>query len=105
VKKESRKKGIPKPTPIAHPGMPALEWMNDAAGRLPRLTAVGSRRMLVENHTGILSVGEQEVRLSTRIGLLAVRGKDLALSEVRPGSLIVHGTISCVELPCEGERD
>ena len=82
--------------------LPALEWVEDAAGRCARATVVGGRSLLVENHTGILSFTEACVRLDTVRGPLCVSGSRLSLCDVRPGALIVRGDIARVELPCGG---
>ena len=81
---------------------PALEWVEDAAGQCARATVIGSRSLLVENHTGILDFTAGRVRLDTARGPLCVTGSDLTLRDVRPGALIVRGNIARVELPCAG---
>lgn len=101
MKEISRKVKMPKPHKPAHPGVPALEWLSEVAGRVARVTAVGSRRVLIENHTGIQGFTEEEVRLCTASGFLCVRGRELSLCEVRENALIVHGCIRQVELPEE----
>ena len=80
--------------------LPALEWVEDATGRCARATIIGSRSLLVENHTGILSFTDSRVRLDTARGPLCVTGSGLTLRDVRPGALIVRGDIARVELPC-----
>lgn len=82
--------------------LPALEWVEDASGRCARATVVGSRSLLVENHTGILSFTDRAVRLDTARGPLCVTGSDLKLQDVRPGALVVCGSIERVDLPCTG---
>lgn len=85
----------------AHPPVPALEWIRDVSGRAARATAVGSRRLLIENHRGILDFTDECVRLSTTNGPLCVHGSGLTLCEVRRASLIVQGCIQQVDLPPE----
>ncbi len=92
----------PRPPKRRRRSLPALEWVEDAAGQCARATAIGSRSLLVENHTGLLSFTERCVKLSTARGPLCVHGRSLALSDMRPGALIVRGSISRVELPCAG---
>lgn len=82
--------------------LPALEWLEDAAGRCARATVVGNRSLLVENFTGILGFSRERVRLDTARGPLCVSGSGLTLRDVRPGALIVRGDIARVELPCPG---
>lgn len=85
-----------------HSSAPALEWVEDVSGRCARITAVGSRSLLVENHTGLCDYSETRVCLNSRMGPIRVTGSGLTLCDVRPGALIVRGRVSRVELPCEG---
>lgn len=80
----------------------ALVWSRDLTGRSARVTAIGSNRLLVENHTGILELTDCRVRLGTGCGPITVTGVGLALCDARKGALIVQGSIRRVELPCEG---
>ena len=84
------------------PDAPALEWVQDMSGSCPRVTAIGSHSLLVENHTGILAFTESQIRLDSRAGAVCVLGSGLSLSDVRQGALIVRGDIRRVELPCDG---
>lgn len=104
MKENSRKVRMPKPHSPSHPNAPALEWISDVSGRTARTTAIGCRRVLIENHTGILDFTDEMVRLSTPSGDMRVYGTGLALMEVRPNALMVHGCISRVDLPSEEER-
>lgn len=82
--------------------VPAMEWAAEAAGRAARVTVIGSRSVLVEGFTDIARFACDGVRLTTPRGTLCVFGDGLSLCEVRPGALIVRGTIRRVELPCSG---
>ena len=59
--------------PDAARSPPALEWVEDAAGQCARATVIGSRSLLVENHTGILAFSATRVRLDTGAGRCASR--------------------------------
>lgn len=102
MKENSRKVKMPRPHKPVHPGVPALEWLSDVSGRAVRATAIGSRRLLIENHTGIQGFTGEEIRLSTASGPLSVHGSALTLCEVRENALIVHGSIRRIDLPGEG---
>lgn len=95
---------IPSPRRKRRNTSPALEWLEDISGKAARTTAIGSRKLLVENHTGILSFSQERIRLNTGCGPLEIEGSDLSLQDVRPGALIVHGEIHRVELPCDPRR-
>ena len=102
MKEHSRKIKMPKPHKPSHPGVPALEWFRDVSGRTARVTAIGSRQVLIENHAGILDFTDETVRLSTAAGALCVCGQNLTLCEVREDALIVHGSIRQISLPEDG---
>ena len=84
------------------PDAPALEWLQDVSGCCPRVTAIGSHSLLVENHTGLLTFTDTQIRLGSHAGAVCVLGSGLSLSDVRQGALIIRGKIRRVELPCGG---
>ena len=99
-------KGAPRrPVFRSRTGPDALEWPRDLTGQCARTTAIGSNRLLVENHTGILELTDTRVRLGTGMGPLTVTGRGLSLCQARPGALIIRGALEKVELPCEGGGD
>jgi sporulation protein YqfC len=81
---------------------PALEWTEDMIGRCPRITAVGSHSLLVENHTGIAAFTDTRIVLNSRAGVVCAMGSGLSLSCAREGSVIIRGHIRRIELPCRG---
>ena len=102
MKNHSEKFKMPRPHRPAHPGVPALEWLGDVSGRSVRMTAVGCRRILIENHTGVQDFSDGLVCLSTAGGPLRIHGCELELCEVRKNALIVRGHIRQVDLPESG---
>lgn len=73
-----------------------LIWPSDPF-RAVRVTTVGGCRALVENHRGLEEYAPERVRVRDRQGCVCVRGRALALREVRKDALIVSGTIDAVE--------
>ncbi len=91
-----------RPTRRATPRAVAIEWLEDATGRCARVTALGSRCLMVENYTEIIAFSGDCVRLDSGGGALCVYGSGLCLSDIRPGALVIRGEISRLELPCKG---
>lgn len=81
-------------------GAPALEWFCDVSGRTARVTSIGNRSLLVENHRGVLEFGTERIVLNTLCGSIVVEGADMMLREVRRDALIVQGEVRRVQLPC-----
>lgn len=83
------------------PAFPALEWLEEASGALPRLILAGGKRAMIENLTGILEFTDTCIRLLTRAGVLTITGRDLILTQIRPDALTVRGRIERIDLPGE----
>jgi len=83
---------------------PALDWLCDLSGRTARITSLGNRSLLVENHRGVLDYASDHILLATACGEVEVVGSDLNLSDVRRDALIIRGCIRDVKLP-RGEAD
>lgn len=89
----------------AHKNAPAIEWLSDLSGKTARLTSIGGRSLLVENHRGILEFSDECIRLSSGCGAIEVRGRNLSINEMRRDALIIRGEIRHMELPCPAGGD
>ena len=75
------------------------DWFCDLSGKTARITSIGNRSLLVENHCGILEFTEERITLATRCGSVVVTGGGLSLSQVRRDALVIDGSIRDVQLP------
>lgn len=82
---------------------PALDWLCDLSGRTARVTSMGNRKLLVENHRGVLEFREDCVILATGCGELLVEGEGLYLAELRRDALVISGDVRRVVFPCGKE--
>jgi len=78
---------------------PALDWLCDLSGRTARITTLGNRSLLVENHRGVLVFTSERIVLCTACGEVEVVGSGLSLGDVRRDALIIRGNIRDVKLP------
>ena len=92
------------PGRMTRSAFPAMEWLEEAAGALPRVMLAGSRRAMIENHTGIIEFTPTCVRLMTRQGVLKILGEALLLTQIRPDALTVQGEIRVIEMPEASEH-
>ena len=88
----------------AGPDAPALEWLSDLSGKSARITSIGSKTLLVENHRGVLLCQSDRVMLASGCGAVEISGENLRLCDVRPDALIIRGSIRHISLPCMGEH-
>lgn len=70
----------------------------DALAGLPKLELVGDRELWVENHRGILSYGDDEIRISGGRLVIRVVGEGLKLKAMNGSELLITGRLRAVEL-------
>ena len=97
---EARKRTARRKRPV----LEALSLPEDVSQGSARVILLGGRRALIENLLGVADVGQEEIRLATREGILTVRGQSLMLTDVREGALTVAGRIDSIGLPPSGEE-
>ena len=98
-----RRMNMPRPEKRRRLLPPAMEWKGEAAPGAARVTAVGNRRLLVENHTGVVEFTQACIRLSSKNGPITVEGSGLTLADMRRRQLMICGSISRVTLPGGGD--
>jgi sporulation protein YqfC len=73
-----------------------LEIPQDIVLDLPRLTLLGNKQLLVENHRGIVEYSDFLVRINLSQGMVSIRGADLVLCNLQSEQLLLEGTIASV---------
>ncbi|HHW74876.1 MAG TPA: sporulation protein YqfC [Firmicutes bacterium] len=60
---------------------------------LPRITLVGNMQLYIENHRGVISYDENEVRLSVNKGEVIIRGEGLQIENLLEEELLIKGML------------
>lgn len=81
-----------------------FDFPRDVVMDLPRLTAIGSRQIYVENHRGLIAYDEEEIRISVLNGEITVRGSKLRLRSVYTDDIYIEGNISDIAWLGGGEK-
>lgn len=71
-----------------------LEIPPDIVLDLPRITLLGNRQLLVENHKGIIEYTPDLVRIKLTQGELTVTGAGLGLTSLQTEQILVEGTVA-----------
>lgn len=69
----------------------------DVIAGMSRITVTGCRRVLVENHKGILEYGDSEIHINCGRMILKLFGGSLELRALNTAELLVTGRLSCIE--------
>lgn len=80
-----------------------LELPRDVVQDLPRLVLTGDRRLVIENHKGVIEYTSALLRLNTSRGELRVEGKSLTLVSILREEIWIEGHIEHVEFFDWGE--
>lgn len=74
-----------------------LELPRDIIMDLPRMVLTGDRRLVVENHKGVIEYTSTLLRLNTAKGELRIKGSALVLVSILREEVWVEGCIHQVE--------
>lgn len=70
-----------------------LEIPQDIILDLPRMTMLGNKQLLIENHKGIIEYTPSLVRIKLTQGELIISGKNLILGNLQIEQILVEGTV------------
>ena len=70
-----------------------LDIPQDIILDLPRLTMLGNKQLLVENHKGIIEYTASFVRIKLSQGVILVHGDNLLLGNLQAEQILVEGSI------------
>lgn len=70
-----------------------LEIPQDIVMDLPRITMLGNKQLLVENHKGIIEYTPSLVRIKLTKGELTVSGEGLTLGNLQAEQILVEGVV------------
>jgi sporulation protein YqfC len=73
-----------------------LELPADIVMDLPRITMIGQIHIYIENHRGLLTFSDKELRLLLKQGQLLVRGEQFVIKTILPEEILLEGKISHV---------
>lgn len=74
----------------------SLELPADVVMDLPRITMIGHLHIYIENHRGVKTFSNQELRLNLEQGELLISGDHFVLKTILPEEILLEGTISDV---------
>ena len=66
--------------------------------RIPLIEIAGHKRVLIENHMGVLAYGLEEIQVKMSYGKAIISGQCLSISQLSAEQLVVCGQISAVQL-------
>lgn len=74
-----------------------LDIPQDIVLDLPRITMLGNKQLLIENHKGIIEYTSSLVRVKLNQGELYVHGHNLLLGNLQTEQILIEGTIAEVK--------
>lgn len=68
---------------------------------VPLAEIIGNRRILIENHQGIIAYADDEICIKAGKGSLRIEGAQLELECISQDRVVITGHIHCVRLSSE----
>ncbi|MFV0314585.1 MAG: sporulation protein YqfC [Anaerotignum sp.] len=75
----------------------ALDLPKEIMLDLPLVSLTGREEVTVENHKGILTYAEENIRVATKVGTLCIRGQGLGLKQLTGEALVITGKLTALE--------
>ena len=69
---------------------------------VPLTEVLGNKRILIENHHGIVAYGDANISVKISRGSICIEGRDLEISYMSKDRIIVKGHIDCIRYCCGG---
>ena len=76
----------------------AADLPDEPIPRLPLVEIAGGRRVLIENHLGVVAYESERICVKVTYGTVCVCGNNLELARMIRGQLVITGKIRSVEL-------
>ena len=70
-----------------------FEIPEDVMGDLSRLTMLGNKQLLIENHREIIEYTSTNIRLNLVDGILVVKGSQLVLGNLQSEQILIEGKV------------
>ncbi|MFA1820450.1 sporulation protein YqfC [Virgibacillus oceani] len=70
-----------------------LALPSDVVLGLPRITIVGDLHVYIENHQGLITYSETELKLKSNKGYIQVKGSSFVLKMMLPEEILLEGMI------------
>ncbi|WLR43987.1 sporulation protein YqfC [Bacillus carboniphilus] len=74
----------------------SLELPSDVMMNMPRITLVGQLHIYIENHKGLLTFSDKELRLMLYQGQLQILGEGFVIKTILSDEILLQGTIEKV---------
>ncbi|CEG27908.1 sporulation protein YqfC [Bacillus sp. B-jedd] len=73
-----------------------MDLPQDVTMDLPRITMIGQIHIYIENHRGLLTFTDRELRLLLKKGQLLIKGKAFVIKTILPEEILLEGKIDQV---------
>lgn len=73
-----------------------MDLPQDVMMDLPRITMIGQIHIYIENHRGLLTFTDKELRLLLKSGQLLIKGKSFVIKTILPEEILLEGKIEQV---------
>ena len=71
---------------------------NEICAKIPLIEIAGQKRVLIENHLGILAYSIEEIEIKVSYGKVIIQGQDMTILQLNSEQLVVIGRICAVQI-------
>lgn len=74
-----------------------LEIPEEVVTDIPKITALGFKKISIENYKNILEYQDIFIRINTSIGIINISGLELKMEEMTVDDIVIEGKIDSIE--------
>ena len=74
------------------------QFYGESLPGVPVLEIAGDRRVLIEQHRGVIEYGTEQISIRMKYGIVCINGCGLQLKQMTKAQLIVTGQIDCIRI-------
>ena len=80
----------------------AADLQDEPIPGLPLIEIAGERRVLIENHRGVIEYGSEQICVKVKFGSLRICGQNMELAKMTGEQLVITGAIESVTIRRRG---
>lgn len=73
-----------------------LDLPKDVVLDMPKIIVIGKEEVTIENHKGILTFSENEIRVNTKIGPISIKGGGFEILYIATSTIIISGKFASI---------
>ena len=73
-----------------------LDLPKDVVLDMPKIIVIGKEEVTIENHKGILTFNEDEIRINSKLGPISIKGEGFEILYIATSTITISGKFASI---------